>query len=174
MALITACANPYDSDNEPLITSPIASDLDEDALLHFTATGRPLPKFKQSGLISLGGDMYTMPQYLPKRYTDDSIIPAIVTEIIPRAVVEEAPKKKKKGILGKLKVKKEGGEGKDGKGIMKVVYMPRRDYQRFFAKDNKGVYIGSEPYRRWTEEELDEAYGKYKPEPKKKGYRAPV
>jgi hypothetical protein len=52
--------------------------------------------------------------------------------------------------------------------------MPRREYQKFFARDLKGEYIGTEPHRQWKEEELEEMYGKYKPEKiKKKGYRAP-
>jgi hypothetical protein len=56
---------------------------------------------------------------------------------------------------------------------MKVVYMPRRDYLKFFARGLKGEYIGSEPWRRWSEEELEERFAQYKPPPRKKGYRAP-
>jgi hypothetical protein len=41
--------------------------------------------------------------------------------------------------------------------------MPRRDYLKYFAKDENGNYIGSEPYRRWTEEGLEEQFAKYKP-----------
>jgi hypothetical protein len=163
-------ASPYDSDFEPLITSPIASDLDEDALMHFTATGRPVPVFKGSALSNLGGMMYTAPQLLPKRYTDDSIIPAIIKDVIPseNKVVEP---KKKKGFLGKLKgAKKE--ETKNENGVLRVVFMPRREYQKYFARDEKGEYIGTEPYRQWTEEELEQKYGKYKPvKEQKKGYR---
>jgi len=168
-----ADCSPYDSDFEPLITSPVSSDLDEDALMHFTATGRPVPGFKPSALQNLGGHMYTAPQLLPKRYTDDSIIPAIVTNVIPSEKTKQA-EPKKKGILGKLKGDKRKDEGKGEKGILKVVFMPRREYQKFFARDLNGSYIGSEPYRRWREEELDELYGKYKPERiAKKGYRVP-
>jgi hypothetical protein len=158
-------SSPYDSDFEPLITSPISSDLDEDALMHFTATGRPVPVFKGSGLLSLGGHMYTVPQLLPKRYTDDSIIPAIVKDVIPAENKSMEPKKK--GLLGKLKGPKKE-EAKKDKGILKVVFMPRREYQKFFARDLKGEYIGTEPYRQWKEEELEEKYGKYKPEKFKK------
>lgn len=166
-----ADSSPYDSDFEPLITSTVASDLDEDALMHFTATGRPVPVFKGSALSNLGGHMYTVPQLLPKRYTDDSIIPAIITDVIPAEKTPVEPKKK--GLLGRLKGDKQKGV-KSEKGIMKVVFMPRREYQKFFARDLKAEYIGTEPYRQWKEEELEEMYGKYKPEKiAKKGYRAP-
>jgi hypothetical protein len=70
--------------------------LDEEAMQHFTATGRPAPKFEASVLVSLGGDMYSVPQLLPKRYTDDSIIPAIVTDVVPSEKTAAAEAKKKK------------------------------------------------------------------------------
>lgn len=155
-------------------TSDTASDaellvppqgLDEDSMQRFTATGRPAPRFKASGLQSLGGDNYSIPQLLPKRYTDDSIIPAIVTDVVPSEKTFQAGEGKKKGFLGRFKGKKEEVVGENGerKGVTKVVYMPRREYLKFFAKDERGEYIGSEPQKKWTEEELDEEFGKYKP-----------
>jgi hypothetical protein len=110
---------------------------------------------------------YSVPQLLPKRYTDDSIIPAIVTDVVPNEKpVEEEGTKKKGGFFGKFEGKK-GGDDLDAlgqkKGITRVVYMPRRDYLKYFAKDENGNYIGSEPYRRWTEGELEEQFAKYKP-----------
>jgi len=121
--------------------------------------------------------MFTLPQLLPKQYTDDSIIPAIVTNVIPREAKdskdndEKGERKRRKSFLGKLR-----GEGKKkegGQGIVKVVFMPRREYRKFFARGLKGEYIGSEPERRWTEEELDETFGMYRPQKEKKGYRPP-
>lgn len=127
--------------------------------------------------------MYTLPQLLPKRYTDDSIIPAIVIDVIPAGMKEgeNSDDKTSKGKARKRRssfislLKGTGGvsDPKDGK-IMKVVYMPRREYLKFFARGLKGEYIGTEPYRRWTEDELEESYGQYKPPPIKKGYRAPT
>lgn len=139
--------------------------------MRFTATGRPMPGFKFSGLQNLGGDMYSLPQLLPKRYTDESIIPAIVVDVIPAADaagVEDA-KKRRPSLFGRLK----SGEKKkdEGKGLTKVVYMPRGDYLKYFARGQKGEYIGTEPYKKWTEEELDEAFNQYKPAPPKKGVR---
>ncbi|KAG4441963.1 hypothetical protein IFR05_002582 [Cadophora sp. M221] len=154
-----------DSDGEALIQHTQPSELSEHDKQHFTATGRPQPAFKPSGLANLGGHMYTMPQLLPKRYTDDSIIPAIITDVIP---TQKAPEtsggkpEKKGGLLSKLKGSKKD-EQKDK--IMKVVYMPRREYQKWFARDEKGNYVGSEEHRRWTEEELEAEFAKYKPEP---------
>jgi len=167
----------YDSDFEPLI-APTSVSLDDDSLQHFTATGRPMQAYKHSNLMGLaGGDMYSLPQLLPKRYTDDSIIPAIVVGVIPAAKIDGENgsgegKKRKGSFLGKLKGKKD--EGKEGKGLTKVVYMPRREYLKFFARGLKGEYIGTEPWRQWSEEELEREFGRYKPEPPKKGYRAPT
>lgn len=153
-----------DSDGEPLISSqPPPTELDEDSIMRFTATGRPMPGFKASNLQSMGGDMFSLPQLLPKRYTDDSIIPAIVVDVIPAKkaeALEEATKKRRPSLLGKLK----GDKRKDdGKPITKVVYMPRRDYLKYFARGLQGEYIGSEPYKQWTEEELDDSFKQYKP-----------
>ena len=78
-----------DSDHAPLIASSIAEQqLDDEAIQNFTATGRPMPTFKASGLSSLSGNMYSVPQLLPTRYTDESIIPAIVVDVIPCAKPE--------------------------------------------------------------------------------------
>lgn len=151
---------PYDSDGEPLIASQASED-NEEALMSFTATGRPIPAFKASALQSMSGDMYSLPQLLPKQYTDDSIIPAIVTNVIP----EEKPEGEKKRRGSFIKMLK--GEGKKKEGMVKVVYMPRREYKKWFARDLTGEYIGSEPYRQWGEAELEETFGKYKPAAKK-------
>jgi hypothetical protein len=43
----------------------------------------------------------------------------------------------------------------------KTVWMPRRDYKKYFAKDKDGNYIGTEPRREWTEEELEDEFGQY-------------
>lgn len=43
----------------------------------------------------------------------------------------------------------------------KVVFMPRREYKKYFAKDKEGQYIGTEPQREWTEEELEDEFGQY-------------
>lgn len=42
-----------------------------------------------------------------------------------------------------------------------VVWMPRGEYKKHFAKDNSGRYIGTEPQREWTEEELEDEFGQY-------------
>ncbi|KAK2629432.1 hypothetical protein QTJ16_000252 [Diplocarpon rosae] len=159
-------ANPYDSDAEPLVSQPSAeqaSELSEYDRQHFTATGHPAPAFKASGLANLGGHMYTMPQLLPKRYTDDSIIPAIITDVIPSPKASDVRNAERKGLFSKLKGNKKDGEAKDK--MLKVVYMPRREYQKFFARDEKGRYVGTEEHRRWTEDELEAEFAKYKPEP---------
>jgi len=110
--------------------------------------------------------MYTMPQLLPKRYTDDSIIPAIITDVIPsQKSPETSTKPEKKGGLALLNKFKGSSKKEEKDKMMKVVYMPRREYQKWFARDEKGNYVGSEEHRRWTEEELEAEFAKYKPEP---------
>lgn len=39
--------------------------------------------------------------------------------------------------------------------------MPRGEYKKHFAKDKNGNYIGTEPQRQWSDEELQEKYGQY-------------
>lgn len=118
--------------------------------------------------------MYSVPQHLPKRYTDDSIIPAIVVDVIPAKRAEmavEEGRRRRSSFLGRLKGEKKKD---DGRPITKVVYMPRRDYLKHFARGVKGEYVGTEPYKQWTEEELDGAFRQYKPVVEaKKGYVPP-
>jgi hypothetical protein len=123
-------------------------------------------------LAGWGGDMMgTAPRLLPRQYTDDSIIPAIITNITPRSTPCPATEvddvnggKRRKSFAKMFKGDKDKGGGKP---ITKVVFMPRREYIKYFAKDNDGRYIGTEPAKQWTEEELDEMFAQYKPEPTK-------
>lgn len=48
---------------------------------------------------------------------------------------------------------------------IKVIKMPRREYLKYFAKDNEGNYVGSEPRREWTEEMLEKDFGRWKDAP---------
>lgn len=70
--------NPYDSDLEPLVNT--VDSADEDDLQRFTATGRPMPNYKPRTGVN---DMYAVPEFLPRRYTDESIIPAIIIDVVP-------------------------------------------------------------------------------------------
>ena len=40
--------------------------------------------------------------------------------------------------------------------------MPRRDYLRYFARDEAGNYVGSEKEESWAESDLEEEFGEYK------------
>lgn len=160
----------YDSDGEPLLSSStLRSDLDEDALLRFTATGRPIPAFKAVARENYATDNFTVPQLLPRQYTDDSIIPAIITNVIPSPVFSpphETKKRRKslvKVLTGERSLEKKYAAEGEKKGITKVVFMPRREYLKWFARDEKGEYCGSEPYRQWTEEELNTTFAQYRP-----------
>ena len=43
----------------------------------------------------------------------------------------------------------------------RTVWMPRREYKKYFAKDKDGNYVGTEPQRKWTEDELMDKFGQY-------------
>ncbi|RFU30061.1 hypothetical protein B7463_g6274, partial [Scytalidium lignicola] len=150
--------------DQPLITPSerLGVSASDDAGQRFTATGRPMPQFKQSGLLSLGADMCSAPtQFLPTKYTDESIIPGIVVDYeVSGGNDEEKSKSKRSSFLSRLK-----GEPLPSKNSKptKVVYMPRGEYLKHFARDSNGEYSGTEPFKRWTEVELEETYGKYRP-----------
>ncbi|KAG9240543.1 hypothetical protein BJ878DRAFT_525578 [Calycina marina] len=114
---------------------------------------------------SWGGNVFA-PQYDNKTYTDDSITSVVVTNVIPSIKplspnVGETKSKvaKIQNIFNKGKGEKETGDGR----VTKVVFMPRVDFKEWFAKDDNGVYVETEPNREWTEEELDEEFGAYRP-----------
>jgi hypothetical protein len=47
----------------------------------------------------------------------------------------------------------------------RTVWMPRQDYKKYFAMDKDGKYIGTEPQREWTDDELEDMFGQYHKEP---------
>jgi len=47
-----------------------------------------------------------------------------------------------------------------GEGVQ-LVKVPRREHRRYFARDYKGNYIGTEPERLWNEEEVEAMFGQY-------------
>lgn len=63
----------------------------------------------------------------------------------------------KKSFMSKFKKEK-------GPSTTKAVWMPRREYKKYFAKDGNGKYIGTEPQREWTAEELEDEFGQYQKE----------
>jgi len=40
--------------------------------------------------------------------------------------------------------------------------MPRRDYTKYFARNEADEYVGSEPEKTWSDEDLEEAFGRYR------------
>jgi len=68
-----------DDDDLPLISNAAYLSREEpesDPTLRFTATGGPMPTYRPSVYVSM--NMYSAPQHLPQKYTDESIIPVIV------------------------------------------------------------------------------------------------
>lgn len=53
-----------------------------------------------------------------------------------------------------------------------MVDMPRSEYLKHFAKDEHGNHIGTEEWRPWTAEELEQTFGKYKKEFLKPQFKA--
>ncbi|KAH8591898.1 hypothetical protein B0O99DRAFT_631250 [Bisporella sp. PMI_857] len=124
-----------------------------------------------------GGGVFT-PQYTNQKYSDDSITTVVVLNVIPSAksVVPNVEREethdskvtKITNIFQRRKEKKDSGKT----GLMKVVFMPMRDYNKWFAKDNDGVYIGTGPSREWNEDELEEKFGAYRPAKGEQGINA--
>ncbi|OBT79963.1 hypothetical protein VF21_01547 [Pseudogymnoascus sp. 05NY08] len=122
------------------------------------STGGVLRHSKPSAwgnMVAPVGFVAQAPQLLQEKYTDDSIIVVIVTNVVPA----EKPKvvEGKKSFMSKFKKDKDLSN-------TKAVRMPRREYKKFFAKDKDGNYIGTEPQREWTEEELEDEFGQYQKE----------
>jgi len=152
----------------PLIydESGIDEDGRDDPYEHFTATGKPLEPRKVNNFFATGMGVGA-PQYLQERYTDESIIPVIVTGVILSA--SSPPSKTKYSFLDKLKLDKGGPDP-----TTKVIFAPRGEYLKYFARDSNGVYIGTEPQRRWTEQELEEGYSKYKKDLRQRAHTGSV
>ncbi|KAG9240647.1 hypothetical protein BJ878DRAFT_483656 [Calycina marina] len=162
----TVSYRPEDSDNEALLQPQ--GEIDEESLQRFTATGRPMQPLKYRAMQTMAGDMFSLPVLLPKRYTDDSIIPAIITNVIPSIDIA-APRASMGRRASFMKRLKSGmSEEKQYNGrITKVVYMPRREYLMHFACNEKGEYSGTKPKKEWTEDELNEKYKEFQLPPKK-------
>ncbi|RAL62756.1 hypothetical protein DID88_004598 [Monilinia fructigena] len=144
----------YDSDNEPLLPHP-------------------------HRLSVLSTSPCTTRTYSEHPTSEDSIIPVIVIDVIPADRRyssasdgshdnETIGQKSRTGLVSRLvkKTKKDKVKSpvdeKDNK-LTKVVYMPRREYLKYFARGPSGEYVGTEPHRRWMEEELERAFGKFRP-----------
>ncbi|KAK6591289.1 hypothetical protein H4I95_12262 [Botrytis cinerea] len=132
--------NLYDSDNEPLLshshrisalsTSPYASH-------------------------TYSEHMYTAPSFHSAPVSEDSIIPAIVVDVIPAERRDSS-----------------GSDNSHNDTITqknRTVYMPKKEYTKHFARGHSGEYIGTEPFRRWSEEELEQTFGKFRPPKRNNG-----
>ncbi|KAI9709621.1 MAG: hypothetical protein M1812_007669 [Candelaria pacifica] len=118
---------------------------ENDGMQRFTATGRPMPQYSPSALASgfhgpLGGEAV---QHLPMKFTDESII------TVPIPIDEPSPcpetniiKEGKKSWVSKLG---DSIKGKKSQGKFRMVRMTRGEYLKYWAKDEEGRYIGTEP-----------------------------
>jgi len=142
------------NDTASIAPSQAETLVDGDYTERFTATGRPMPAYKPSAWANMsGGFVANAPQHMPHKFTDDSIMPVPVM----LKAVDGAPQKRTSSFVNALKGL---GTSKDDRP-MKVVRMPRREYLRYFARDSNHQYIGTEPEREWTAEELQEKFGQY-------------
>jgi len=64
-----------------------------------------------------------------------------------------------RSTTSKIKGQELGNGGRSARFV--VTQMPRSEYLKYFARNDNGEYIGTEPYRPWTAEQLDEVFGKY-------------
>ncbi len=67
------------ADTVSIASSQAETLVDDDATQRFTATGRPMPAYKPTAWGNMTvGFAAQVPQHLPHRFTDDSIIPVPV------------------------------------------------------------------------------------------------
>ncbi|KAI9673853.1 MAG: hypothetical protein M1817_002059 [Caeruleum heppii] len=115
----------------------------EDGLKRFTATGRPMPE-KQYW--SNSDDPYSHVQSLPYKFTDEDYIS------VPVPAEEEKPSEVRQ-VTGRrptffMKLKQALSDrdgGGSGKQKFRIVRMKRGDYLKYYARDEDGNYIGTEP-----------------------------
>ena len=107
--------------------------------------------------------VWVPPDWTPKNITDDTIVPVIINDVIPDPEKQSSePEGKAEKLLHQLKVGSTStskSETNDNTVITKVVFMPDGDSKKWYAKDDEGKYVGLEPYRQWSEKELDERWG---------------
>jgi hypothetical protein len=114
--------------------------------------------------------VWVPPRFEPEQITDEAIVPVIITDVIPDPEAQaKKPVGKGEKLMQKLNLPQIGHKPPKGDGslITKVVFMPEGDRKKWFAKDKDKNYVGSEPHRQWTETELEERWGKYRPEKSK-------
>ncbi|KAA8573551.1 hypothetical protein EYC84_005135 [Monilinia fructicola] len=151
----------YDSDNEPLLPHP-----------------RRLSVLSTSPCATrtYSEHMHAAPSFQNTPTSEDSIIPAIVIDVIPANRryssasdishnKETIGQKSRTGLVSRLVKKKKIDKAtipvdEKEKTMTKVVYMPRREYLKYFARGPRGEYVGTEPHRRWMEEELEKSIWK--------------
>ena len=115
---------------------------------------RRMPTYTPSALANTatGTSVAEAPQFLPVKFTDDSIltIPIPLSKLYPSAVGSNnidtqnqnpvQQERRRWSVFGKS-----GGKEEKDKGGFKMVKMTRREYLMYWAKDEQGRYIGTEP-----------------------------
>ncbi|RMY29365.1 hypothetical protein D0865_15537, partial [Hortaea werneckii] len=96
--------------------------------------------------------------------SDDDLILTVVRIASPfrRQSLEEQEdlpvRPTQRSFFRRLTTRWHGSASVEGVQLVKV---PRRDHRRYFARDYKGNYIGTEPERLWNEEEVEAMFGQY-------------
>jgi hypothetical protein len=111
----------------------------------FTATGRPLRQqtdgekaafgFGMVAFGDVGGSAGVCPNWLPVKFTDESIIPVAVLK--PEQVGKHLELKDKKKHFWQSRRASRNDE-------FLIKQMPRGEYLKYYAKDDAGSYIGTE------------------------------
>ncbi|KAI9823844.1 MAG: hypothetical protein M1826_007590 [Phylliscum demangeonii] len=144
----------------------VAAATDDDGMQRFTATGRPKPNEPFYEWTKFQPDTFTpcVVATLPWKFTDEDVISVPVTlptpaaaAVVPPAVLAHPNEEAKEGfvakvLLGGKRRAKEKNEKKE-KAKVVVLRMTRGDYLKYWARDEQGVYIGTESeeqgWERW-------------------------
>ncbi|KAI9780801.1 MAG: hypothetical protein M1816_002673 [Peltula sp. TS41687] len=113
----------------------------EDEMQRFTATGRPLTKHHNSGVANPSTFIPEAPPALPWKFTDSSMI----SVPIPVLAREDGPTEEENATGGLGSKLKQAIKGKKAAPKMRVVKMTRAEYLKYWARDEQGNYIGTEP-----------------------------
>lgn len=104
-----------------------------------------MPKYHSSGLSNVPADFTPMAvQNLPWKFTDDDLISVPIPVSVDSAAAADnaADQVESKGWGSRLK---QAMKGKRSPPKMKMVKMTRGEYLKYWARDEQGNYIGTEP-----------------------------
>lgn len=121
----------------------------------------PFPTLANS---TMGG--ITAPIHPPHRFNDETLMYVAVRVSMGSRGSQErkssSSNKKTSRLKSFAKALKRGTNPSNTSEDIRVIRMPRSDYIKYFARNEVDEYVGTEPERPWGDEDLEEAFGRYR------------